>query len=253
MAQGILAFHHTNPSHPVHIVVIPKEHVPSLTDLGNAEEVLLKEVVTVVREVAAGVEREYGACSVTTNLGPYQEPKHMHWHGTYRGESEVETRGMYGNHEWPCSTGDDPPLAGRDQRRARLRLPVPDGRPVRRGGRRTGQRMPGRVRRCRSAARRRRRGSAPGAERRRRALSSWSPGLTEAGNGTRTAGSSRASSSARAVAPARPMTRPARANACGMSCRYSSCRYPGRSANWGARLPLPTTCSTLYHSDRAAS
>ncbi|MYU65505.1 HIT domain-containing protein, partial [Streptomyces sp. SID69] len=31
----VLAFHHTNPSYPVHIVVIPKEHVPSLTDLGN--------------------------------------------------------------------------------------------------------------------------------------------------------------------------------------------------------------------------
>ncbi|MEE1789279.1 HIT domain-containing protein [Streptomyces sp. BE308] len=35
MAQGILAFHHTTPSYPVHIVVIPKGHVPSLTDLGK--------------------------------------------------------------------------------------------------------------------------------------------------------------------------------------------------------------------------
>ncbi|MET8605680.1 HIT family protein [Streptomyces rubiginosohelvolus] len=95
----VLAFHHTNPSYPVHIVVIPKEHVPSLTDLGNAEEGLLLEVFAVVREVAAGVEKEYGASSVTTNLGLYQESKHLHWHVVFRGESETEIRGMYGNHD----------------------------------------------------------------------------------------------------------------------------------------------------------
>ncbi|MFD7873647.1 HIT domain-containing protein [Streptomyces sp. NPDC059766] len=95
----VLAFHHTNPSYPVHIVVIPKEHVPSLSDLGSADEDLLHDVVAVVREVAAEVEKEHGSCSVTTNLGLYQESKHMHWHVTYRGESEAEIRGMYGHHD----------------------------------------------------------------------------------------------------------------------------------------------------------
>ncbi|MCZ1021352.1 HIT domain-containing protein [Streptomyces noursei] len=97
--ERVLAFHHTNPSYPVHIVVIPIEHVPSFTDLGNSDVDLLHEVVAVVREVAAGVEKEYGSCSVTTNLGMYQESKHMHWHVTYRGESEAEIRGTYGNHD----------------------------------------------------------------------------------------------------------------------------------------------------------
>lgn len=97
--ERVLAFHHTNPAHPVHIVVIPKDHVPSLTDLGNADEELLHEVVAVVREVAAGVEKEHGSCSVTTNLGLYQESKHQHWHVTYRGESEAEIRDTYGNHD----------------------------------------------------------------------------------------------------------------------------------------------------------
>ncbi|MEE1735042.1 hypothetical protein PUR49_00455 [Streptomyces sp. BE147] len=60
---------------------------------------LLSELVAVGREVAAEVEKEYGACSVTTNLGMYQELKHMHWHVSYRGESETEIRGMYGNHD----------------------------------------------------------------------------------------------------------------------------------------------------------
>ncbi len=95
----VLAFHHTNPSYPVHIVVIPKEHVPSLTDLGNADVNLLHEILAVVCEVAAGVEKEYGSAEVTTNLGMYQESKHLHWHVIYRGESDAEIRGMYGNHD----------------------------------------------------------------------------------------------------------------------------------------------------------
>ncbi|MFI0219763.1 HIT family protein [Streptomyces lydicus] len=94
-----LAFHHTNPSYPVHIVVIPKAHVPSLTDLGNADESLLHEVVGLVREVAAGVEKKHGSCSVTTNLGLYQESKHMHWHVVYRGESEDQILDTYGHHD----------------------------------------------------------------------------------------------------------------------------------------------------------
>ncbi|MEV7544882.1 HIT domain-containing protein [Streptomyces sp. NPDC089915] len=95
----VLAFHHTNPAHPVHIVVVPKTHVPSLTDLGPADEGLLAEVVAVVRAVAARVEREHGSCSVTTNLGLYQESKHMHWHITFRGESPEQIRGAYGHHD----------------------------------------------------------------------------------------------------------------------------------------------------------
>ncbi len=33
--DDVLAFHHTRPFWPVHIVVVPKRHVPSLTDLGG--------------------------------------------------------------------------------------------------------------------------------------------------------------------------------------------------------------------------
>ncbi|MER6443642.1 HIT family protein [Streptomyces venezuelae] len=97
--ERVLAYHHTNPAHPVHIVVVPKEHVPSLTDLGDAGPALLAEVLTVVQQVAAMVEAEHGACSVTTNLGLYQESKHMHWHLVHRGESRSEILAAYGHHD----------------------------------------------------------------------------------------------------------------------------------------------------------
>ena len=76
----VLAFHHTRPFWPVHIVVVPKRHVPSLIDLGGADEALLHAVVTVVRRVADQMTREHGACRVLTNLGRYQDSRHLHFH-----------------------------------------------------------------------------------------------------------------------------------------------------------------------------
>ncbi len=81
--ETVLAFHHTRPFWPVHIVVIPKQHVPSLVDLGDTTESLLHEVIAVVRRIAQQVEREHGACRVLTNLGRYQDSKHLHFHVSY--------------------------------------------------------------------------------------------------------------------------------------------------------------------------
>ena len=76
----VLAYHHTRPHWPVHIVVIPRRHVPSLVDLGQEDEALLHAVLEVVRGVAAEVTAEHGACRVLTNLGEYQDSKHLHFH-----------------------------------------------------------------------------------------------------------------------------------------------------------------------------
>lgn len=77
---GVLAFHHTRPFWDVHIVVVPKQHVRSLTALTAADEPLVRELMSVVAEVAAQVERDHGAARVVTNLGAYQDSKHLHVH-----------------------------------------------------------------------------------------------------------------------------------------------------------------------------
>ena len=78
--EDVLAFHHTRPYWALHIVVIPKVHIPSLTDLGGHSVELLHRLMDVVRQVASQVEREHGACRVITNLGEYQDSKHLHFH-----------------------------------------------------------------------------------------------------------------------------------------------------------------------------
>ncbi|MFF5567706.1 HIT domain-containing protein [Streptomyces sp. NPDC012623] len=97
--DDVLAFEHTNPSYPVHIVVVPKKHTPSLIDLGDGGEGLLAKIMAVVGEVAAQVKEEHGAASVTTNVGLYQESQHLHFHVYHRGESDEQILAMYGHHD----------------------------------------------------------------------------------------------------------------------------------------------------------
>ncbi len=78
--ERVLAYHHTRPYWPVHIVVIPKLHVASLLTLEASDDELLVELIGVVRQVAARMVAEHGACRVLTNLGRYQDSKHLHWH-----------------------------------------------------------------------------------------------------------------------------------------------------------------------------
>jgi histidine triad (HIT) family protein len=78
--ENVLAYHHTRPFWPVHIVVIPKRHIDSLIALDAADKGLLLELMEVVRLVASDVVANHGACRVVTNLGEYQDSKHLHWH-----------------------------------------------------------------------------------------------------------------------------------------------------------------------------
>src|SRR2546428_7548521 len=77
---NILAYHHTRPHWPVHIIVIPKKHISSLLTFEESDAPLLLELIEVIREVAKQLVAEHGACRVLTNLGAYQDSKHLHWH-----------------------------------------------------------------------------------------------------------------------------------------------------------------------------
>lgn len=73
----ILAYRHIKPFWPVHVVVTPKQHILSLLELDNE---LALELLSVVKEVAKTVKEENGAARVLTNLGEYQDSKHLHIH-----------------------------------------------------------------------------------------------------------------------------------------------------------------------------
>lgn len=80
--DNVLAYHHTRPFWETHIVVVPKPHVDSLLTVENE---LLIELMNVAKRVATQVLADKGAARVLTNLGEYQDSKHLHFH-VYSGE-----------------------------------------------------------------------------------------------------------------------------------------------------------------------
>ena len=88
--ENVLAYHHTRPFWETHIVVIPKRHVGSLLTLDKTDNDLLVELFDMIKKVAAKVVEEKGAARVLTNLGDYQDSKHLHFH-VYSGK-RLESR-----------------------------------------------------------------------------------------------------------------------------------------------------------------
>ena len=84
--EHVLAFHHTRPFWPTHIVVVPKRHLSSLTSVGPDDELDIRALFAAVQLVARDVERTEGAAGVLTNLGAYQDSKHLHIH-VYAGDT----------------------------------------------------------------------------------------------------------------------------------------------------------------------
>ncbi|MBK7935528.1 MAG: HIT domain-containing protein [Acidobacteria bacterium] len=83
--ENVLAYHHTRPFWETHIVVIPKRHISSLITIDASDNDLFLEMFEVIRRVATDVVGEKGAARVLTNLGEYQDSKHLHFH-VYSGD-----------------------------------------------------------------------------------------------------------------------------------------------------------------------
>ncbi len=80
--ENILAFHHTKPYFELHIVIIPKKHIDSLSTFDNNPALSL-EFLKAISYVTKLVESEFGGCRVSSNVGIYQSTKHLHWYVHY--------------------------------------------------------------------------------------------------------------------------------------------------------------------------
>lgn len=78
--ERVLAFHHPRPTAEIHIVVIPKEHVPSILDSKALDGVLLSSMIRAIQEVARKVGLEGKGFYVRANAAAPGVTPHMHWH-----------------------------------------------------------------------------------------------------------------------------------------------------------------------------
>ena len=79
--EDVLAFHDIRPVAPVHFLIIPKAHVPTLYEAGMAQHKALGKMLALAGELA----RKEGAgdgfrCIINTGRVGHQEVYHVHMH-----------------------------------------------------------------------------------------------------------------------------------------------------------------------------
>lgn len=77
----ILAFKDINPQAPVHVLVIPKKHIPSLDGINSDNIDYVSHIFTKVPEIAASLGL-VGGYRLISNCGDdaCQSVKHLHFH-----------------------------------------------------------------------------------------------------------------------------------------------------------------------------
>ncbi len=80
--ETVMAFHDINPQAPVHILIIPKEHIPTVNDLKEKHEELVGHILLVAKRIAKELRvAESGyRILVNCNRDGGQEIYHLHFH-----------------------------------------------------------------------------------------------------------------------------------------------------------------------------
>jgi len=78
----VMAFHDINPQAPIHILIIPKEHIPTVNELEEDHKELIGHIFLVARKIAKDLEvAESGyRILVNCNRDGGQEIYHLHYH-----------------------------------------------------------------------------------------------------------------------------------------------------------------------------
>lgn len=80
--DGFVAFRDIAPKAPVHLLVIPRRHVPSIAGVAGLDERERAGMLPFIARVARDAGLEGAGYRVTTNHGPdaRQSVFHLHWH-----------------------------------------------------------------------------------------------------------------------------------------------------------------------------
>ena len=79
--EYVYAFRDINPQAPVHVLVIPKKHISSLSDIDSADDKTLAECLRAISLIAVQENLSDGY-RVVSNCGPdaCQSVPHLHFH-----------------------------------------------------------------------------------------------------------------------------------------------------------------------------
>ncbi len=77
----IVCFHDADPQAPVHVLIIPKKHIPSMDDLTEEDATLVGHIMVKIKDIARDLGLTNGY-RVVNNCGEdgFQTVKHLHFH-----------------------------------------------------------------------------------------------------------------------------------------------------------------------------
>ena len=74
----LLAFHHPNPSHALHILIVPKANYRSILEMPS--DGFSSDLLSVVRSLVTELNLEESSYRLIMNGGVNQNVKHLHFH-----------------------------------------------------------------------------------------------------------------------------------------------------------------------------
>jgi len=79
--DDVVVFEDINPQAPQHVLIIPRRHITSVSDVTAADGLVLASIFMVAQKVASNLNLERGY-RVVTNIGPDagQSVFHLHFH-----------------------------------------------------------------------------------------------------------------------------------------------------------------------------
>lgn len=81
-SDGVVAFRDVNPQAPTHILLIPKEHVASVAELGDHHGAVLADIMQAASQLARAEGIAESGWRLVANVGPDagQAVFHLHFH-----------------------------------------------------------------------------------------------------------------------------------------------------------------------------
>jgi len=80
--DDVLAFRDAHPIAPVHILVIPKKHIASVTDISEGDTALMGKLIVAAKKIASDLNISKKGYKLLIRVGEHggQEVQHIHLH-----------------------------------------------------------------------------------------------------------------------------------------------------------------------------
>jgi histidine triad (HIT) family protein len=79
-SDTLVAFYHPKPGYPVHVLIVPKRSITSITELGDQDADFLTDLVQCVRILVSDLDLENSGYRLISNGGKYQDVPQLHFH-----------------------------------------------------------------------------------------------------------------------------------------------------------------------------